>query len=171
MCSNSVNSAPPALVQVVGASGSGKTTLIEGLIPHLRARGLRVGTVKHAHHGFEMDRSGKDSWRHAQAGAEAVAMISPSQTAWMLQTPKELGLSEVAASVGCHVDLILAEGFKGEASHPRIQLEPGSGARLEMTDVCCRVGINPTELSSDEWQAVVRFCMRAVPKESSCRTR
>lgn len=171
MCSDSLNSAKPAVgvVQVVGTSGSGKTTLIECLIPHLRARGVRVGSVKHAHHGFEMDRPGKDSWRHAQAGAEAVAVVSPTQTAWILQTPEELDLSEVVDAIGHYADLVLAEGFKREASHPRIQLEPGSGARLKMTDSCCRVGVSPTELSLDEWQAVVRFCVRAAPKRAPCR--
>lgn len=171
MCSDSLNSARPAVVQVVGASGSGKTTLIERLIPRLRVGGLRVGTVKHAHHGFEMDRPGKDSWRHAQAGAEAVAAVAPTQAAWMLQTPQALGLAEVAGVMRAHVDLILVEGFKAEAVHPRIHLEPGSGARVEMTAACCRIGVNPTELSVEEWQAVVRFCGRAAPKEAPCRTR
>lgn len=169
MCSESLNSAQPAVVQVVGASGSGKTTLIEGLIPRLRAHGLRVGSVKHAHHGFEMDRPGKDSWRHAQAGAEAVAAVSPTQAAWMLQTPKELGLAEVVEAMRPYADLILVEGFKGAALHPRIQLEPASGARLEMTEARCRVGVTPAELSLDEWRAVVRFCVRAAPKRTPCR--
>lgn len=169
MYSNSLSSARPAIVQVRGASGFGKTTLIERLIPPLRAQGLRVGSVKHAPHGFEMDHPGTDSWRHAQAGAEAVAVVSPTQAAWVLQTPEERGLSEVVDALRPYADLILVEGFKGETSHPRIHLAPGSGARLETTESCCRVGVNLTDLSPDEWHAVVRFCVRAVPKRAPCQ--
>ena len=60
----------PAIVSIVGPSGSGKTTLLEKLIPELVNRGLKVGTIKHDVHGFDMDRPGKDSWRHKRAGAQ-----------------------------------------------------------------------------------------------------
>ena len=69
----------PPVVSIVGYSGSGKTTLIEKLISALKQRGLRVGTIKHDVHGFEMDRPGKDSWRHKQAGASATIITSPRQ--------------------------------------------------------------------------------------------
>ena len=67
----------PALVAIVGKSDSGKTTLIEKLVPELVRLGLRVGTVKHDAHSFEIDHPGKDSWRHGQAGAEAYVIASP----------------------------------------------------------------------------------------------
>ena len=66
---------------VIGWSGSGKTTLIEALLPLLRASGLTVSTVKHAHHGFDMDRPGKDSFRHREAGAQEVMVVSGSRWA------------------------------------------------------------------------------------------
>ena len=67
----------PALVAIVGKSDSGKTTLIEKVVPELVRLGLRVGTVKHDAHSFEIDHPGKDSWRHGQAGAEAYVIASP----------------------------------------------------------------------------------------------
>lgn len=65
-----------------GWSGSGKTTLVEKLIPVLTARGLRVSVIKHAHHGFDLDKPGKDSWRHREAGATQVLMLSNDR--WVL---------------------------------------------------------------------------------------
>ena len=64
----------PPIITVVGFSDAGKTTIIEKLVPELKQRGYRVGTVKHAAHGFAVDREGKDSWRHQQAGADIVAV-------------------------------------------------------------------------------------------------
>ncbi|UCF95758.1 MAG: molybdopterin-guanine dinucleotide biosynthesis protein B, partial [Desulfobacterales bacterium] len=71
--------AVPPIVSTVGYSGSGKTTLLEKLIAELKQRGFRVGTIKHDVHGFEMDRPGKDSWRHKQAGASVTVISSPYQ--------------------------------------------------------------------------------------------
>ncbi|HNG79352.1 MAG TPA: molybdopterin-guanine dinucleotide biosynthesis protein B, partial [Burkholderiaceae bacterium] len=67
---------------MAGWSGSGKTTLVERLIPVFTARGLRVSVIKHAHHGFDLDRPGKDSWRHREAGATQVLMLSNDR--WIL---------------------------------------------------------------------------------------
>ena len=67
---------------MAGWSGSGKTTLVEKLIPQFTARGLRVSVIKHAHHGFDLDRPGKDSWRHREAGATQVLMLSNDR--WVL---------------------------------------------------------------------------------------
>ena len=103
----------PPIISIVGNSDSGKTTLIEKLIPELRHRGYRVGTVKHASHGFDIDRRGKDSWRHHQAGAEIVVVASPEQIAMVKNDPCD--------SLDCleryfeGVDLVLAEGFKKRA--------------------------------------------------------
>jgi molybdopterin-guanine dinucleotide biosynthesis protein MobB len=95
---------------MAGWSGSGKTTLLEGLLPRLRARGLRVAVVKHDAHGLTLDREGKDSQRFARAGAEAVALSSPRQSVLLIQ--RALSLEELLN--GIHgVDLILLEGFKG----------------------------------------------------------
>lgn len=73
--------APPTLC-MVGFSNSGKTTILVGLVGALKARGFRVGTVKHDVHGFEMDHRGKDSWRHKQAGASMTIISAPDQIGW-----------------------------------------------------------------------------------------
>ena len=109
----------PPIISIVGNSDSGKTTLIEKLIPELRKRGYRVGTVKHASHGFEIDRRGKDSWRHHQAGAEIVVVASPQQIAMVKNDACESldGLGKYFEGV----DLVLAEGFKKE-QRPKVEI-------------------------------------------------
>ncbi len=106
---------------MVGWSGSGKTTLLTGMLPHLRAAGLRVSTIKHAHHGFDLDQPGKDSWRHRQAGAQEVLVTSGRRWALLheLAGPDEPPLAELLARLS-PVDLVLVEGFK---SHPWPKIE------------------------------------------------
>lgn len=101
------------LIGVAGWSGSGKTTLIEKLIPCLNARGISVSTVKHAHHRFDVDKPGKDSFRHRQAGALDVLVASSARLALMREHRggEEPGLHALCAMLG-PVDLILVEGFK-----------------------------------------------------------
>ena len=65
----------PPIISIVGNSNSGKTTLIEKLIPELKKRGYRVGVIKHAHHGFNIDKKGKDSWRHKVEGADRKSVV------------------------------------------------------------------------------------------------
>jgi molybdopterin-guanine dinucleotide biosynthesis protein B len=105
---------------VVGRSGSGKTTLIERLLPLLRARGLRVSTIKHTHHDLDIDTPGKDSFRHRQAGAEEVMMVAGRRWALMRETPAPQNLSELAARLA-PVDLVLVEGFRGYG-FPKIEV-------------------------------------------------
>jgi len=97
---------------IVGWSGSGKTTLVTRLIPRLRALGLRVSTIKHAHHGLELDRPGKDSFAHREAGAEEVLVVGGQRWALLCETPQ--GTPDLAALVArlAPVDLVLVEGFK-----------------------------------------------------------
>lgn len=109
----------PPIVTVVGLSNSGKTTLIEKLLPELRSRGYRIGTVKHALHGFEIDREGKDSWRHQAAGADAVVLVSQKRIA-MVRHQEHDGLDAIAPMLG-DMDLIVAEGFKTE-DQPKIEV-------------------------------------------------
>ena len=161
MCSDFMTSERPPLMQVVGPSGSGKTTLIERLIPRLRAKGIRIGTVKHAHHGFDMDRPGKDSWRHAQAGSEAVAVISPERAALILQTPEELSIDAAIEPMAVRVDLILVEGFKREAAGTAIRLEPNPSARLQIDAEVCWVGVHPDQLRPEEVEQIAAFCASA----------
>jgi molybdopterin-guanine dinucleotide biosynthesis adapter protein len=97
----------------VGASGSGKTTLITRVLPQLRRRGVAVSTIKHAHHGFEMDRPGKDSARHREAGAQEVMVVSDRGWAILRDHQPYDDLSLVAlASRMAPVDILLVEGFK-----------------------------------------------------------
>jgi molybdopterin-guanine dinucleotide biosynthesis protein MobB len=102
---------PPHLLKLVGASGAGKTTLAEALIRRLARRGLRVGYVKHAAHGFELDQSGKDSARAAAAGAAGVALVGPRGLAY-LGAGERASAEEAAARFFPHADLVLIEGFR-----------------------------------------------------------
>lgn len=99
------------VICVVGKKKSGKTTFIEKLLPELAALGLSVGTVKHDAHSFEMDREGKDSWRHRQAGAATVAVSSPTQVAVIKTVDREMWLAELAETFFADRHLVLAEGY------------------------------------------------------------
>jgi molybdopterin-guanine dinucleotide biosynthesis protein MobB len=159
MCCPSKAEPPPARLWVCGPSNSGKTTLIEALIPRLRAHGLRVATVKHAHHGFELDHPGKDSWRHANAGASAVALVSPNRAAWFIETARELSCDNAVERISHAADLVLIEGFKRTAG-PKILLEQHGGSRLTVNARCCRIAVLPDTLTESEWRQLVEFCRR-----------
>ena len=97
---------------LAGWSGSGKTTLMTALIPELVSRGITVSTLKHAHHAFDVDQPGKDSWRHRQAGAREVMISSPNRWALMheLRGVPEPSFGELVERMS-PVDLLLVEGF------------------------------------------------------------
>jgi molybdopterin-guanine dinucleotide biosynthesis protein B len=116
---NHKEAALPPVVSIVGKSESGKTTLIEKLIPKLKRLGFRIGIVKHAHHGFDMDRKGKDSYRHRQAGADSVMIASPGQIA-MIKTVSGECLDDLVPYFD-DVDLLIAEGFKSDNA-PKIEV-------------------------------------------------
>ena len=109
------------IVGLAGWSGAGKTTLITRVVPLLNRRGIRVATVKHAHHAFEIDRPGKDSWLHREAGASEVAIVSSRRWAIVheLRGETEPALTEVLAKLS-PADLVIVEGFK---RHPHPKLE------------------------------------------------
>jgi molybdopterin-guanine dinucleotide biosynthesis adapter protein len=109
------------IVSIVGKSESGKTTLIEKLLPELVRRGYRVATVKHDVHGFEVDREGKDSWRHKKAGAHSVVISSPFKAALIRDVEKDLNLDEIREKLIRDVDLILSEGFKKDVQ-PKVEI-------------------------------------------------
>lgn len=110
----------PPILSIVGKSDTGKTTLITRLIIELGRRGYRVGTIKHDVHGFELDVPGKDTWRHARAGARAVAISSPGKLALIQVVDRERTIDEVADMMD-GVDLIMAEGYKS-ADKPKIEV-------------------------------------------------
>jgi molybdopterin-guanine dinucleotide biosynthesis protein B len=107
---------------LAGWSGSGKTTLLAALIPELVGRGVTVSTIKHAHHEFDVDQPGKDSWRHRQAGASEVMVASSQRFALMheLRAAPEPTLDELVARMA-PVDLLLVEGFKRDP-HPKLEV-------------------------------------------------
>ncbi len=111
------------VVGFAGYSGSGKTTLIERLIPALKARGLRVSVVKHAHHRFDIDHPGKDTFRHREAGAFEVVVASDRRLALMreFEKPSQLTVHQLLAELYDGVDWVLVEGFK-ESDLPKIEV-------------------------------------------------
>jgi molybdopterin-guanine dinucleotide biosynthesis protein B len=116
---------------LAGWSGSGKTTLMTVLIPELVRRGFTVSTLKHAHHSFDIDQPGKDSWRHRQAGAAEVMISSHNRWALMheLRGAPEPSLDELVRRMS-PVDLLLIEGFK-RYPHPKIEVyRPSLGKPL-----------------------------------------
>jgi molybdopterin-guanine dinucleotide biosynthesis protein B len=109
------------IVSIVGKSDSGKTTLIEKIVPELVRRGHRVTTVKHDLHGFEIDKEGKDSWRHKEAGAQGVIISSPRKVALIRDVDKDMSLEELRDALGGDADIIISEGFKKDVQ-PKIEV-------------------------------------------------
>lgn len=130
------------IIGFAGWSGAGKTTLLVRVIPLLTASGLRVATIKHAHHGFDIDRPGKDSWAHREAGASEVLVASGRRWALMheLRDTPEPSLAELLTHLA-PADLVLVEGFKREA-FPKIEVHrAGNGKALLYNEDPCIVAI------------------------------
>lgn len=110
------------VIGLAGWSGAGKTTLLTRIIPRLIGRGLTVSTVKHAHHGFDVDHPGKDSYAHRVAGATEVLVSSSLRFALMheLRGAPELDLAQLLGKLA-PVDLVIVEGFKREP-HPKLEV-------------------------------------------------
>jgi molybdopterin-guanine dinucleotide biosynthesis protein B len=117
------------IIGLAGWSGSGKTTLVTKLIPRLLARGLRVSTLKHAHHGFDLDQPGKDSFMHRAAGATEVIISSAKRWAILheLREEPEWDLSALVAKMS-PVDLVLVEGFKRDA-FPKLEIHRAANGK------------------------------------------
>ena len=110
------------VIGIAGWSGAGKTTLLAKLIPRLTARGVRVSTVKHAHHAFDVDQPGKDSHTHRMAGATEVLVSSVNRWALVheLRGAAEPKLSDLLGKLA-PVDLVIIEGFK-HGAHPKLEI-------------------------------------------------
>lgn len=111
----------PRVIGITGFKDSGKTTLVEKLVSEFTARGLSVSTIKHAHHTFDIDHKGRDSYRHRKAGAREVAVISRNQWAIirdMNEKPEPLLADILARLHPC--DLVIVEGYKRD-THPKIE--------------------------------------------------
>ena len=160
------------LFGVAGWSGSGKTTLLSALIPELVGRGLKVSTIKHAHHAFDVDVPGKDSHRHREAGATEVMIGSAHRWALMheLRGAPELTLDEMVARLS-PVDLVIVEGFKRNP-HPKIEVWRASVGKpmLQPDDPTIRAvvsdgtagGLSVPVLSLDDTAGVADFILKAV---------
>ena len=127
------------IVSLVGKSQSGKTMLMEQLIAEFKRRGYKVAALKHSHGGMEIDHPGKDSWRYAQAGSDAVLVSSPDKLAFIKSVNHELDIEEIMPIVGPEFDLVLVEGFR-KSKIPKIEVH-----RKELgDDLLC----SPEELSA-----------------------
>ncbi|MBW1645056.1 MAG: molybdopterin-guanine dinucleotide biosynthesis protein B [Deltaproteobacteria bacterium] len=145
-----LRTSPPAIA-FVGSSDSGKTTLITKLIAIYSRQGLQIGAIKHHRHEFDIDREGKDSWRLARAGAASTVITSPTQTALIRKTARQLAPEEIIAAYGDDLDLVLVEGFK-ESRLPKIEVH-----RLaRRPDLICRGSRNDPDLiavaSDRQWE-------------------
>ena len=154
---------------IVGAQGSGKTTLIERLIGALRARGLTVSTIKHAHrHQIELDVPGKDSHRHRVAGAAEVIVASDTGWARIASSPEPASLPILLGQLR-PVDVVLVEGFKQLEWLRRVEVFRGPGLPLALADPGIAAvaapegadlgGFTGRRLPLDDPQAVLEFIL------------
>ncbi len=164
------NSFPMRIIGITGWSGAGKTTLILKLIPLLTAKGLRVSTLKHAHHMFDVDTPGKDSYEHRAAGATEVLIASENRFAIMHELrgapepPLEVLLSKLSA-----VDLVLIEGFK-RAPHPKIEvfraanakppLHPGNASIVAVASDTAFPHASCPVIGLDDAPAIAEICIK-----------
>ncbi|QTA87690.1 molybdopterin-guanine dinucleotide biosynthesis protein B [Desulfonema magnum] len=109
----------PPIISIVGKSQSGKTTLIEKLIPELKKRGYGIGIIKHASHKFDIDKKGKDSWRHKAAGADTVIVASPGAIA-MVKDHHSESLEHLEMYFQ-DMDIVITEGYK-KKDKPKIEV-------------------------------------------------
>ncbi len=155
----------------VGRSNSGKTTVIERLIPELTRVGYRIATVKHAGHGFELDTEGKDSWRHKQAGASAVVVLSKGSMAMFADVSEEIKVEEIRDRfLDSQIDLIIAEGWKSE-DYPKIAVvrEHLGEVTVSMDGLLAIVSVKPIQSSvpcfdRDDIQNLAELIVRHYPK-------
>jgi molybdopterin-guanine dinucleotide biosynthesis protein B len=109
------------ILSIISKKNCGKTTLLEKLIPELKRRGYRVGTLKHDIHGFEIDHEGKDTFRHKAAGADTVAISCPWRVSVIKDVAEELSPEQIVKQYFEDVDIVLTEGYK-HAGLPQIEV-------------------------------------------------
>ena len=155
---------PERVFGFAGWSGSGKTTLIEQVIPRLVARGISVSLIKHAHHDFDVDTPGKDSWRHSQAGAQAYAVASPSQLAFVAELDKEPSLSTIVARYFPSHDVVVCEGYRHETPWVVEVFRAGHGREAPLLDPSVALAVvsdadvpHPHRFAADDAAGLARF--------------
>lgn len=158
------------LFGLAGWSGSGKTTLMVRLLPLLIRRGLRVSTMKHAHHGFDVDKPGKDSHSHREAGATEVLVSSATRWALMHENrgAPEPHLEELIARM-TPVDLLIVEGFKSHA-HDKLEIYRAANGKPLMAPADPHVvavasdgpipGLDRPRLDLDDVETIAQFIIR-----------
>ncbi|MBO8128739.1 MAG: bifunctional molybdenum cofactor guanylyltransferase MobA/molybdopterin-guanine dinucleotide biosynthesis adaptor protein MobB [Peptococcaceae bacterium] len=135
----------PLFVTVVGTSDSGKTALVTGLVKYFTERGFKVGTVKHCPHGADLDREGKDTWRHAHAGATMTGLLTPE--GYVIQRKqREADLGDVLGHF-TGVDLVLVEGFKNQ-DYPKILVHGGGAWEGSVTGLIAVAGTPPPGITA-----------------------
>jgi molybdopterin-guanine dinucleotide biosynthesis protein MobB len=137
------------VVSIVGQGKSGKTTLIEKLIPEFKARGYRVATVKHTHRDLELDTPGKDSWRYAQAGSDAVFLSTPKSLVLIEHVEQDASIKDIARLISADCDILIVEGFH-DAHVPKIEVhrkETGKELRCATKDL--RAIVTDEQLDTD----------------------
>ncbi len=157
----------PPILCVVGRSGTGKTTLMEKLVPVLKGRGYRIAVVKHTHKEVEWDAPGKDSWRMARAGSDAVLLCSGSRIMTTSVVSRPPALDEVLSHLVGEFDLVLVEGFH-QTMLPRIEVHrrelrqplrsPGPGLLAVATDEPLEAGV--PQFALDDAAGIVDLIVR-----------
>ena len=160
------------VIGLAGWSGAGKTTLLTRAIPQFAKQGLRVSVIKHAHHAFDVDVPGKDSWRHREAGAAEVLVSSGRRFALMheLRGAAEPRLPELLAKMS-RVDLVVVEGFKREP-HRKIEVRTAAGKPMAPDDpniVAIAADERPADgtlpwFRRDDIAAIADFVIRALER-------
>jgi molybdopterin-guanine dinucleotide biosynthesis protein B len=143
---------PPPIVSIVGRAKIGKTTFLIKLITELTARGYRIGVIKHSVHSFDLAQPGKDTWKHRQAGAKAVAFASANELVIDRQLSQEMDIDEIAATLG-DLDLVLTEGYK-RAHKPKIEIlrrERGSNLVSRRQEIIAVVSDHPVDLDTPQF--------------------
>lgn len=138
---------PAPVVSIVGRPKVGKTTFLVQLIAELSRRGHRVGVIKHSIHVFDLAQPGKDTWKHAQAGAKAVAFASAGQLVLTRSLDQEMSIDDIAAILG-EVDIVLTEGYKHAHKHKIEVSRRALGTELvsRLQDVIAVVSDHPVDL-------------------------
>lgn len=161
----------PKLIGVCGFKNSGKTTLVEKLVRHLSGLGYKISTVKHAHHDFDIDHEGRDSFRHRKAGASEVVVVSQNRFAIMneLRGAEPPSLDQVIAKLS-PCDLVIVEGYKRD-SHDKIEVRnlelnhpvlAGDDATVVAVAANGNVSANVPVFSRDDVSALAQFILKHV---------
>jgi molybdopterin-guanine dinucleotide biosynthesis protein B len=137
----------PPVVSIVGKSGIGKTELVGRLIKEFKKRGYKIAAIKHSLGGVEVDRPGKDSWRLAEAGSDAVVISSPDKLVLMKTVDHDPSIEEILHVIGSDFDLVLAEGFR-KSKAPKIEVykkELGEGLMCSVNELSAIASDGPID--------------------------